>query len=125
MKDAQLSSQQEQIRALMERLATLEAFLLSQSDGATAQGSAAQLWQNEPNPTNGSISIRYFIPHQVTSAQLKVYALHGQEVHSIELKQRGAGHVQLSRQSFAFGLYEYHLFIDGQSVASKKLLLKK
>jgi hypothetical protein len=73
-KDAQLISQQQQIASLTERLTRLEAFL---SPGPAA--ATAQLYQNEPNPTDGSTLIRYFLPQETVSAQLKVYSLTGQE----------------------------------------------
>jgi hypothetical protein len=44
-------------------------------------------------------------------------------VQRIELKERGKGQVSLSVGQLAAGQYIYHLLVDGQSIASKKLLL--
>src|SRR5205814_7525315 len=91
----------------------------------TTSGAVAQLFQNEPNPTEGSTIIRYFLPQESTSAQLKVYSLTGQEVQSVELTQKGNGQVKLSVGQLAAGEYVYHLLVNGQSIASKKLVLEK
>jgi len=62
---------------------------------------------------------------EANSAQLKVYSMTGEEVHRMELKQKGAGQVQLSVRELASGVYVYRLFMNGKSVASKKLVLEK
>jgi len=56
----------------------------------------AQLYQNAPNPTEGTTVIGYFLPQETSSAQLKSYSLTGVEVQSIEIKGRGKGQVSLS-----------------------------
>jgi hypothetical protein len=89
------------------------------------QKTAPILELNEPNPTEGSTVIRYFLPQETVSAQLKVYSLAGVEVHSVELTQKGRGQIKLSVGGLAAGEYVYHLLVDGQSIASKKLLLEK
>jgi trimeric autotransporter adhesin len=121
-KDARLDSQQQQIAALTERLNQLETLLTSERKDT---GKEAILYQNEPNPTQGYTLIRYYLPEQTRSAQLKMYTSNGQEVHSQELTGKGQGAVQLSVGSLAAGIYIYHLVVDGERVASKKLLLGK
>ena len=115
-----VESQQQQISSLTERLTKLEALL---APGNTA--TTAQLFQNEPNPTDGSTVIRYFLPQETSSAHLKIYSLSGQEVQSLELSQKGHGQVKLSVGQLAAGEYVYHLLVNGKSIASKKLLLEK
>jgi hypothetical protein len=60
-KDAQLASQQQQITALQNEMLQIKA-LLQQPNAATSSEDKAQLWQNEPNPTDGTTLIRYRIP---------------------------------------------------------------
>jgi hypothetical protein len=125
-KDAQLSNQQQQINTLTNRLAQLEA-ALGKLTGEPPKviSTAAQLYQNAPNPTEGTTVIGYFLPKEVVSAQLKIYSVTGVEVQSIELEERGKGQVSVSVGKLAAGQYIYHLLVDGQSVASKKLLLNR
>jgi hypothetical protein len=107
---------------IKQRLAKLEALL---QPGSQATGTSAQLYQNEPNPTEGSTVIRYFLPQESTSAQLKVYSLTGVEVQSLELTQKGNGQVKLSVGQLAAGEYVYHLLVNGHPIASKKLMLER
>jgi len=111
--------------ALMQRLQLLEAAVNQLSGEPLKATGAAQLYQNAPNPTEGTTVIGYFLPQEATSAQLKVYSVTGVEVQSIDLKERGKGQVSLSVGQLAAGQYIYHLLVDGQSVASKKLLLNR
>jgi len=125
-KDAQLAGMQQQITALQKEIADIKLRLnLGTGNDPGHNTSAARLWQNQPNPTDGTTLIRYYLPQEITSAYLKVYSTDGKEVYSIRLNGRGNGQVQLSGRELAAGVYVYHLFTDGQSVASKKLVLTK
>lgn len=119
-KDQQIQDQQAQITALATRLARLEAGLGKPSPEDV---SVARLYQNQPNPYGKNTLIKYFLPQNTTSAQLKIYAVTGQEVYSKELQVKGEGQVELSSDLFGAGTYIYHMFLDGKSVASKKLVL--
>jgi FtsZ-binding cell division protein ZapB len=112
--------------ALMQRLAQLEAAVGKLTgEPIKVTDNAAQLYQNAPNPTEGTTIIGYFLPKEAVSAQLKIYSVTGVEVQSIELKERGKGQVSISVGQLADGQYIYHLLVDGQSIASKKLLLNR
>jgi hypothetical protein len=112
--------------ALMQRLLLLETTVGKLTgESVKVTGNRAQLYQNFPNPSEGTTVIGYFLPEETTSAQLKVYSLTGVEVQSVELKQRGKGQISLSVGQLAAGEYVYHLLVDGHNIASKKLLLLK
>ncbi len=87
--------------------------------------SAARLYQNQPNPTDGTTTIKYFLPETAASALLKVFSTTGVEVYSRQLTGKGAGEVQLSGHEFGSGTYVYQLVVDGRAVDSKKLILTK
>jgi hypothetical protein len=125
-KDAQINSQQQEINTLTNQLKQLEAAVDKLTgESVKATDASAQLYQNTPNPTEGTTVIGYFLPKEAASAQLKIYSVTGVEVQSIELTGRGKGQVSLSVGQLATGQYIYHLLVDGQSVASKKLLLNR
>jgi len=124
-KNTQITELQQENAALMQRLQLLEVAVNQLSGEPLKATGAAQLYQNAPNPTEGTTLIGYFLPQEATSAQLKVYSMAGLEVQSIDLKERGKGQVSLSVGRLAAGQYIYHLLVDGQSVASKKLLLNR
>jgi hypothetical protein len=124
-KEAQLTSQQQQINALQSELAQIKALLLKQPTTANAEGGAARLWQNEPNPTDGSTVIRYYIPQVAASAQIKVVTANGQEIQSFEIAERGEGQLTLAAGTLASGTYVYRLIVDAKAVASKKLVMTR
>ena len=85
----------------------------------------ARLYQNFPNPFGNATVIQFYIPDQVSSAELKIYAVNGQEVWSQRILQRGEGSVEIAKQTLAEGSYVYNLVIDGAVVDNKKMLLKR
>jgi hypothetical protein len=121
----QLKKENETLEA---RLARLEQLLSQQptpvSDRTATQSTdGAQLWQNVPNPTNGTTVIRYRIPQQARQAQISLYSLKGDLLQSFPLTQRGEGQLSLDITNLPQSVYLYRLFIDGQPVDAKKLLL--
>jgi hypothetical protein len=114
-----------QIAELTSRLAQIEAAVSKLNGEPLKATGTAQLYQNAPNPTEGTTIIGYFLPQEATSAQLKIYSVTGVEVQSIDLKGRGKGQISLSVGQLAAGQYIYHLLVDGQSIASKHLLLNR
>jgi hypothetical protein len=126
--DARLQEKDAQIETLEARLARLEQLLSQQpapaSDRTASQSAdAAQLWQNVPNPTNGTTVIRYRIPQQTRQAQISLYSLKGGLLQSFPLTQRGESQLSLDIANLPQGVYLYRLLIDGQPVDAKKLLL--
>lgn len=83
----------------------------------------AQLWQNEPNPAQGSTLIRYFIPDGTRAAVLQLASLTRGEVSRFPLGERGHGQLRLPTASLPTGVYVYHLLIDGKGADSKKLVV--
>ncbi|MBC7921863.1 MAG: tail fiber domain-containing protein [Ferruginibacter sp.] len=122
-KDAQLATLQQQILTLQNQVSRIEQ---SFKPGPGAEStSAAKLWQNQPNPYGKSTIIRYYLPENTTSAQLKIFSVTGQEVHSQELTQQGPGETEISTQILTAGTYVYHLVVNGTSVASRKMVLSR
>jgi hypothetical protein len=119
---AQLAAKDAQIAALETRLARLEALVTKQVDQKPVP---ARLYQNQPNPYGKSTLIKYFLPETVTSAQLKIFSVTGQEVFSLDLAQKGEGQLELSNRTLPPGTYVYHLVVDGQSVDNKKLVFTR
>lgn len=108
---------------LKQELAQIKELLLKQMPATN--NSEARLWQNTPNPYNQSTVIKYELPSSAGSASIKVYSTTGQEIQSFDITGKTAGEVVLSANTFAAGTYVYKLFVDGQSLDSKKLILVK
>ena len=124
-KDAQIGSLQARI-ARLEQLLSSPLRVSSELAAPSAESdAAARLWQNEPNPTDGTTLIRYRIPRQVSQAQIKLYSLKGEELKSFPLSQRGEGQLSLDTTTLPEGIYLYRLIIDGKPIDAKKLLLNR
>jgi hypothetical protein len=110
--------------SLSEQLADLRKMIVNGNPNAEPS-SAARLWQSEPNPSNGNTVIRYFIPENITSAQIIIYAANGQRISAYAISGKGTGFMTISTRSMAAGTYIYHLVVNNKSVDSKKLILAK
>jgi hypothetical protein len=88
-----------------------------------ANNSLPIIYQNEPNPFNGSTIIRYFIPENVTgSAFVVFYDMYGKEVNKLEVKERGFGKIEANTENLASGIYSYSILVDGKSIETKKMI---
>jgi trimeric autotransporter adhesin len=105
----------------------LEQLLASQTEkeGPVILNQAAYLKQNEPNPTNGTTRIQYFLPEGIQQATLLVTAINGQEIKRIGLPQTGEGQIELHIGTLPPGTYNYSLMMDGQVVDTKRMIIQK
>ncbi|MFK7937163.1 MAG: T9SS type A sorting domain-containing protein, partial [Saprospiraceae bacterium] len=110
---------------LEQRLARIEA-LLNQDDTSPVQPlQGAILEQNQPNPTNGITTIRYFIPAAVQHAQLQITTLDGKLVKTISVTERGWQQTELYANQLSEAQYFYTLYVDNQIIETKKMVLLK
>lgn len=123
----QLEEKDARIESLEARINRLEQLLSSQLPAATAVESdaAARLWQNEPNPTDGSTLIRFRIPRQARQVQISLYSVKGEQLKTFPITQRGEGQLSLDTTTLPEGIYLYRLLIDGKQIDAKKLLLNR
>ncbi|SDJ88274.1 Por secretion system C-terminal sorting domain-containing protein [Catalinimonas alkaloidigena] len=114
----ELKSQNE---ALQDELTALRQTLgLSPTTSAAVK---ARLWQNQPNPANGTTLIRYQVPASAQSAQLRVVSILGQEVFQQVTLDRGEGEISVEVGQLPSGTYLYQLIVDGRTVDTKKMIL--
>jgi BMFP domain-containing protein YqiC len=129
-KDTQIEVLKQENETLEARLTRLEN-LLNQQPGASAtktspeSADGARLWQNVPNPTDGTTLIRYSIPQQARQAQISLYSLKGELLQSFPLTQRGEGEISINTTTLPEGVYVYRLLIEGKQVDAKKLLRQR
>jgi len=84
------------------------------------------LYQNEPNPFDGSTVIRYFIPENMQiEAYMVFYDSYGNEIKKVEVKETGAGKIEANAQNLAAGIYSYSLVVNGKVVDTKKMMKNK
>ena len=128
-----IEEKEDRIRDLEQRLADLEETLervvqhveLPAEEEAPVVLTDAHLGQNEPNPSLGTTRIPFAIPTSARSATLRVTASNGQLIKEIAIDQRGAGQLTLQTGQLSPAAYQYTLWIDGQAVATKQMLIQK
>jgi hypothetical protein len=112
------------IEQLQQELAALKKLVAG--GGAVSEiETVSRLGQNYPNPYTRTTVIPYYVPETAASAELKIYSSDGKEVYSVQILERGKKELEISNLTLSAGNYVYHLVVDGTSVDSKKMLLRK
>jgi outer membrane protein assembly factor BamB len=76
-----------------------------------------------PNPTNGHVTIDYFIPENATSNQLTFYDASGKKVQTFTLTGEGQVQQNLDCSAFASGVYQGVVVSDGKELVRRKLVV--
>ena len=83
----------------------------------------AFLFQNTPNPFKYDTEIKYYIPESSSNAVLYVFSLQGNLLLTKKLLGTGNGSVTIDGSELNPGMYVYSLVINGQIIASKRMIL--
>jgi hypothetical protein len=83
------------------------------------------LHQNNPNPFSENSEINYFIESNSKSAFVVFYNMHGVVMKTVEIKNFGAGKINISGLNINSGVYQYSLFVDNLLIDTKKFILTK
>lgn len=81
------------------------------------------LLQNAPNPFSASTSIEYNLPDHCAKTQLVILNSNGQVIKSIENLEVGHGKIVLEANSLAPGTYHYKLVCQGETLATKSMII--
>jgi hypothetical protein len=123
----------EELRAekadLESRLARIEEHLgletQEEDETIILTGEKPQLEQNVPNPATDQAAISYYLPQDVSRAELRLFDQSGRLLQQTALNnQPGQRTVRLKLQQLPAATYTYSLFVDGQVVASRKLVVR-
>jgi hypothetical protein len=81
------------------------------------------LYQNEPNPFDGSTVIRYYIPETVDGpAFIIFYDMYGKEINKIEIKEKGFGKIEANTVNLVNGVYSYSIIVSNKIIDTKKMV---
>ena len=122
-KDQMITALQQQLAALETRISRLEG--APSTEKSSLQLNEAALEQNTPNPFNGSTMINYQLPENTFDAKIVITSINGQVVRSMPLNGKGRGQIQLQATDLQTGSYMYSLYVNGQLIDTKSLLLSK
>ena len=124
---AQIADLQAQLNATQAVLYANNGTLPQQEQTTPSSGadlSEAVLYQNNPNPFNRETTIAYRLPSDIQSASICIYNLNGQQLKKYELDASVISNsVTADASALTTGMYIYALIIDGQMVASKRMVL--
>ena len=84
------------------------------------------LYQNYPNPFNPKTIISYEL---VTSSfvSIKVFDILGKEINELIIKKQNPGKYEIDFDGSALssGVYFYSMFVNGNRIQTKKMMLQK
>ncbi|NNC94026.1 MAG: tail fiber domain-containing protein [Chitinophagales bacterium] len=121
-KDLRITELEDQLDQLLVRVKAIESVMSLDGSGDTDK---PFMKQNQPNPSNGSTSIEYYLPENTGTAFLKVYNTSGKEIHSFMLNGIGYNKIDVNMRDQATATYFYSLFIDGIAVDTKQMVINR
>lgn len=81
--------------------------------------------QNVPNPFAEQTTINYYLPDNVTRAQIIFFDQSNKIIKAVDLTEKGKGTLNIFANDLSNGIYTYSLIIDGQTVETKKMVKAK
>ena len=128
----ELDERTKQVSDLEQRLARLEQMVATGNgnqnylslDGETDAEATATLLQNTPNPFTTVTSIDYRIPKNARAAELRITDITGKILRSQDIDQRGDVQTILDAAALSPGTYIYSLWVDGELIGSKKMVVQ-
>lgn len=85
----------------------------------------SKLYDNTPNPLSSTTKIEFEIPNNVDAAKLIISDIHGKEIETHTIYQRGYSSITINCSELKDGIYLYSLLIDNQVFDTKKMVLIK
>jgi hypothetical protein len=83
------------------------------------------LSQNIPNPFSDKTKIPYYLPNNIQNATLILFSLNGTIIQKIDNLKVGNNEIEFSSENLAMGIYVYSLFVNGQEIDSKRMLIQE
>ncbi|GAA4275274.1 T9SS type A sorting domain-containing protein [Aquimarina gracilis] len=120
---AENQTQQTVIEDLIARIEALEQNTGGGQD-PTSKGNTPVLYQNIPNPFNGTSTIKYYLPKGITNASIVFSNAVGQVFSTVALQETGNGELNINSDGLAKGTYFYTLYVGGRKITSKKMVIK-
>jgi hypothetical protein len=86
-----------------------------------ASGNAI-IYQNTPNPFGDGTMIKYFIPENISNAQIIFYDEFGNQLKTFAITETRMGQLNIASANLAPGAYSYSLIINGKVIDTKKMI---
>ena len=96
------------------------------SERTSSMSQKAQLGQNFPNPFSNQTTVNFFVPTTAKKAALSITDTFGKHLQSFNVSTTGNRFQTIDASQLpASGNYFYNLVVDGELIATKKLVLIK
>jgi hypothetical protein len=119
-----VSQLKDSLAQMNDRLTKIEQSLGLGNSSAVSLNSA-KLFQNAPNPFNQITHISYYIPQSSGNATIMVTDINGRNIKSVPITVTGNGQISLQTAQLTAGTYVYSLYVDGNLIDTKKMVLTK
>jgi hypothetical protein len=112
-KNEELEEEVRELREIVKRL-----------DSRSPIINKATLSQNYPNPFTGSTLVQFNVPAQSASAKIVVTNIKGQQLQTISVG-KDMQQVTINSGTLPAGNYYYSLWVDGQKVETRKMIIAR
>jgi len=113
-----------QIADLQNQINELKSMILSGNNSSSITSSSGYLKQNIPNPAANATVISYYLPENITHAQIKVTDMKG-SVLKVYSAAAGAGQVNIRSGELVAGVYNYTLYANDKKLDTKQMVIMK
>ncbi len=93
--------------------------------GIQQETSQNTLAQNNPNPFGTATSIGYNVVNMQHEAFVAIYDITGKELYRQDITEKGKGSISISGDKLLPGMYMYSLIVDGETTATKRMVVTK
>ncbi len=114
---------QTQMTEILSRLDALEQSVVGQ-DNPLEKGNRPILYQNIPNPFNGTSTIKYYLPEGINNASIVFSDVTGKVFSTVSLKETGDGELNVNSDGLARGTYFYTLYVGSRKFETKKMVIE-
>ncbi len=127
---AEIEAQRELIAQQAAELASLKEQMSGIANSGKSAGSgfdaaANVLYQNTPNPFNQSTTIRYQVSGDNANAEILVFDMNGRQLKAYQNLDAGENAITIEGSDLEAGMYFYSLIVNGEEVATKRMILTK
>ena len=115
--------QQSTIKSLQNEIAALKAEYKGYNGVNDDEKPMNILFQNSPNPTNSSTTIKCILDSFASKALVAVYDLNGLQLKEYPVYSKGENTVTIEVNELKPGIYLYSLVVDGKLVDTKRMVI--
>jgi hypothetical protein len=109
---------------LKNQVNELKSLILQGYNGSSITSLSGYLKQNIPNPAANATVISYYLPENITHAQIKVTDMKG-SILKVYRASGGTGQINITRGELPSGVYNYTLYANNKKLDSKQMVIMK